>query len=132
MAKKSAARKRKDTPEILFFDWKESAASVIDGLTPILKKLGVVVEQYDLGTDDYVFSFGSRKATLKEVKKTFCGEDYDPKEDSDEVSVSEIPASSGRFWVWNGLRHVGPFTREEAEKVAAKLKANRVREGEAA
>jgi hypothetical protein len=131
MAKKSAVRKR-DTPQILSFDWKESAAIVIDELTPMLKKFGLVVEQYDFGTDEYVFSFGTRKATLKEVKKGFWGEDYNPKEDSDEVSVSEIPAASGRFWVWNGLRCVGPFTREEAEKVATKLKAKRVRESEAA
>ncbi len=61
----------KDAPEILIFDWKESAGNIFEDLKHALKKVGVVMGTFSLGTDDYIWSIGKRKATPEEIEKAF-------------------------------------------------------------
>jgi hypothetical protein len=52
----------------LSWDWKESPGEVIEELTPVLKKLGVILEVHDTGSDSYVCSVGTRAATEEELE----------------------------------------------------------------
>lgn len=80
-SKKQTKKQPKFEYDIVLVDWKDTEG-LLAGIRNSLKRRGITLQAWDIGTDDWIVSIGSRKITAKEVAAEFqLGESFDNPDD---------------------------------------------------